>query len=105
MCDTDAGAHTLIVARADVGIDNVDDLVGVWRSHPFSHCAITARSDRDPDIADRFVETLLSMDPTDPNVADMMKREHLTRWVTAEDSGWDDLTAAVEQAGLVGQTF
>jgi len=82
-----------------------EDFVEVWRSRPFCHCAFTAGPQLDPAIADRFVEILLSMDPSDPNVADMMKREHLTRWVTADSSGWADLTAAVEQAGLVGETF
>lgn len=81
------------------------DIVEVWRSRPFCHCAFTAGPDLEPEIADRFVETLLSMDPDDPNVADMMRREHLTRWVAADDSGWSDLTSAVEQAGLVGEVF
>jgi ABC-type phosphate/phosphonate transport system substrate-binding protein len=82
-----------------------DDVVEVWRSRPFSHCAFTAGPDLDPGVADRFVETLLAMDPSDPGVADMMRREHLGRWVAADDSGWADLAAATEQAGLIGEIF
>ena len=81
------------------------EFVEVWRSRPFSHCAFTARPGLDRDIADRFVNVLVSMDPEDHHVADMMKREHLQRWVKADDSGWDDLMAAVDDAGLVGKTF
>lgn len=81
------------------------DVVEVWRSRPFCHCAFTGSPNLDPGDADRFVETLLAMDATEPYVADMMKREHLTRWVTADDSGWADLATAVERAGLVGEIF
>ncbi len=82
-----------------------DDIVEIWRSRPFSHCAFTAGPGLDPADAERFVETLLAMDPNEPYVADMMKREHLTRWVPADDSGWADLTVAVERADLVGELF
>ena len=58
----------------------------------------------DPD-ANLLVIVKFNVDPTKPYVADMMKREHLSRWVTADDSGWADLATAVERAGLVGKTF
>ena len=83
-----------------------DDFVEVWRSRPFCHCAFTVRPGLEADVADRFVGVLISMDANDdPYVAEMMKLEHLKRWVKADDSGWDDLTAAVNAAGLVGKTF
>lgn len=81
------------------------DFVEIWRSRSYSHCAFTARPDLDPDTTERFVETLVAMDADEPYVADMMKREHLTRWVRADDSGWSDLKSAVEEAGLVGRVF
>lgn len=85
--------------------DAGDAIVEVWRSRPYDHCAFTARPGLDRESAERFVETLLAMDSDLPYVADMMKREHLGRWLVADDTGWDDLRSAVDAAGLVGQTF
>jgi ABC-type phosphate/phosphonate transport system substrate-binding protein len=82
-----------------------DDIVEVWRSRPYNHCAFTARPGLETETAERFVQLLVQMDPETDYVADMMKREHLTRWEPADDSGWSDLQAAVEGAGLVGRLF
>ena len=81
------------------------DVIELWRSRPFSHCAFTAGPGLSESDAERFVTTLLAMDPSEPYVADMMKREHLTRWVGAGDDGWDDLLDATERAGLIGELF
>lgn len=82
-----------------------DDIVEVWRTRPYSHCAFTSRPGLDATTAERFVELLVAMDPDDPEIAEMMKMEHLRRWVRATDDGWDDLTTAIEAADLTGKVF
>lgn len=82
-----------------------DDIVEVWRSRPFNHCAFTARPGLSTESSENFVAVLLSMDTDEAYVADMMKREDLRSWVTADDAGWADLITAVEGAGLVGKVF
>ena len=86
------------------GLDPAD-MVELWRSRPFCHCAFTARPGLDSSAATRFTDLLLAMDPDVPYVADMMEREHLTRWVAADDDGWRDLITAVADAELVGRVF
>ena len=59
----------------------------------------------DPDVADRFVRLLLSMDAAEPRVAEMMRLEHLKRWVPADEQGWSDIMDAIVSAGVKGVTF
>ncbi|MFN0028726.1 MAG: phosphate/phosphite/phosphonate ABC transporter substrate-binding protein [Acidimicrobiales bacterium] len=82
-----------------------EDITVVWRSEPFCHCAFTAGPALDQAVATRFVDLLVSMDPAEPGVAEMMRLEHLTRWVPAQDGGWSCLIDAVAHAGLQGATF
>ncbi|MCP5028917.1 MAG: hypothetical protein GY929_21805 [Actinomycetia bacterium] len=77
----------------------------MWRTRPYPHCAFTSRPGLDEATCSRFVELLLAMDPNDPEIAEMMKMEHLTRWVPAIDDGWRDLIDAIDGAGLTGQTY
>ena len=81
------------------------DFVEVWRSDPFCHCAFTARPDYPVEAGDRFVELLTAMDPTEPRIAEMMKREHMGRWLAADAAGWTGITEAIAAADLVGRTF
>ena len=81
------------------------DIRVVWQSTPFDHCAFTARPALPQEVGDRFVELLLAMDPSDPEIAEMMKLENLERWLPAQESGWDSLVDAVKDADLVGATF
>ncbi|MDG2114363.1 MAG: PhnD/SsuA/transferrin family substrate-binding protein [Actinomycetota bacterium] len=82
-----------------------DDITVVWRTRPYDHCAFTSAPGLDSDTCARFVELLLAMDPDDPEIAEMMRMEHLTRWVRATDTGWTDLMGAIEGAELVGRIF
>ena len=59
-----------------------DDIIELWRSRPYDHCAFTARPELDPSLCSRFVQLLLDMDPADPEIAEMMRMEHLTRTKT-----------------------
>ena len=81
------------------------DITVVWRSEPFCHCAMTARPGLPDDVAERFVELLTAMDAADPAVAEMMRLEHLTRWLPATDDGWSGLADAIRAAHLEGATF
>lgn len=81
------------------------DITEVWRTRPYSHCAFTSRPGLDDATCTRFVELLLAMDPDDPEIAEMMRMEHLTRWVRAADAGWADLIAAIDAADLRGRVF
>jgi phosphonate transport system substrate-binding protein len=77
----------------------------VWRSEPFCHCAFTARPGLPEDDATRFVELLTAMDPADASVAEMMRLEHVTRWLPAEEQGWTGLMDAIRSGALEGVTF
>ncbi len=77
----------------------------VWRSKPFCHCAFTARPGLPQGTANRFVELLTAMEPAEPEIAEMMELEHFRRWLPADDSGWVELVAALEERNLTGVTF
>src|SRR6266508_2295292 len=76
----------------------------VWRSRPFSHCGFAARPGLPEAVAHRFVEVLASMDPAEPEIKEMMRLEHLSAWVPADDAGWQDLIEAITDAELVGSS-
>ncbi len=82
-----------------------DDIVEVWRTRPYCHCAFTSGPDLSDETSERFTELLVAMDPDDPEIAEMMRMEHLSKWVRATDNGWSDLMNAVEKADLVGKIF
>jgi phosphonate transport system substrate-binding protein len=107
--DGTADAGTIFEPWLEHLLRNAGDRAGevkvVWRSAPFCHCAFTARPGLPSDVADRFVGLLLSMDPADPDVAEMMRLEHLQRWVPADEQGWQAIMEAIAAAGLEGATF
>ncbi len=82
-----------------------DDIVEVWRTRPYCHCAFTSSPGLSDETSERFTDLLVAMDPDDPEIAEMMRMEHLNKWVRATDDGWTDLMTAVEQADLVGKIF
>jgi ABC-type phosphate/phosphonate transport system substrate-binding protein len=82
------------------------DITVIWRSQPFCHCAFTARAELPTDVGDLFVELLTAMDgDADPAVAEMMRLEHLTRWLPADDQGWRGVMDAIRARKLEGSTF
>ncbi|WP_420609592.1 phosphate/phosphite/phosphonate ABC transporter substrate-binding protein [Candidatus Poriferisodalis sp.] len=82
-----------------------EDIVEVWRTRPYCHCAFTSSPHLSDETSERFTELLVAMDSDDPDIAEMMRMEHLTKWVRATDDGWTDLMTAVEDADLVGKIF
>jgi phosphonate transport system substrate-binding protein len=81
------------------------DVTTLWQTRPYSHCAFTSAPGLGSAEGSRFVELLLAMDPDDPEIAEMMRMEHLGKWVQASDDGWHDLIQAIDAAGLAGETF
>ena len=82
-----------------------DDVRIIWRTRSYAHCAFTSSPALSESRSDQFVELLLSMNPDDPHIAEMMKMEHLTKWVRATDDGWSDLRKAIVEADLVGKIY
>jgi ABC-type phosphate/phosphonate transport system substrate-binding protein len=104
-----AEAGTIFEPRLDRLLERAGPRAGevkvVWRSSPFCHCAFTARPGLPGPVSDRFVELLLSMNSADPEIAEMMRLEHLNRWVRADERGWRSTMAAIKEAGMEGATF
>jgi ABC-type phosphate/phosphonate transport system substrate-binding protein len=107
--DGAAEAGTIFEPRLDRLLQRAGPRAGevkiVWRSSPFCHCAFTARPGLSTPVSDRFVQLLLSMDSGDPEIAEMMRLEHLQRWVPADERGWQSTMAAITEAGMEGVTF
>jgi phosphonate transport system substrate-binding protein len=64
---------------------------------PYDHCNLTVHAGAEPATA-RLVELLLSMSYADPALRPLLDAEGLTRWVPGRDSGYGDLSAAVDLA-------
>jgi ABC-type phosphate/phosphonate transport system substrate-binding protein len=107
--DGTAEAGTIFEPRLDRLLQRAGPRAGelkvVWKSSPFCHCAFTARPDLPVPVSDRFVDLLLNMDTADPEIAEMMRLEHLERWVRADERGWQSTMAAIKDAGMEGATF
>jgi phosphonate transport system substrate-binding protein len=82
-----------------------EDVTVVWRSEPFCHCAFTARPDLAEADAARFVDLLTRMNPADTSITEMMRLEHVSRWLPADAQGWSGLMDAIRGADLEGTTF
>ena len=77
----------------------------LWRSRPYSHCGFAARPGLPAETSHQFVDLLTSMDYGSPDIKEMMDLEGLRAWVPADESGWQDLIAAVKEEDLVGHAF
>lgn len=72
----------------------------VAQTAPYDHCNMTV-SDAVPDeSADRFASLLLSMSYEDSAVRPLLDLEGLRIWRDGRTSGYDQLDAAVDQAGF-----
>ncbi|MFG2683589.1 phosphate/phosphite/phosphonate ABC transporter substrate-binding protein [Streptomyces sp. NPDC048392] len=70
------------------------------RTAPFDHCLLVAGPSLDPELGEELTSLLLSMSAANPEVRHLMELEGLTRWLPGRESGYADLTAAVEEAGF-----
>lgn len=71
--------------------------VVVASTPPFDHCNFTASPDLDESRAQRFVDTLLAMSFSDPQIRAYMELEGLREWLPARLSGYAQLERAVER--------
>lgn len=77
----------------------------VWRSGQYSHCGFAVRPGLEDERSRRFVEVLTAMDYDNSDIKEMMDLEGLRAWVPADESGWQDLIAAIKEDDLVGIAF
>lgn len=66
----------------------------------FDHCTMTLVDTAPPELADRFVELLLSMSYGDPVVRPLLDLEGLRQWRTGRTEGFGPLARAVEETGF-----
>ncbi|HEV7708451.1 MAG TPA: PhnD/SsuA/transferrin family substrate-binding protein [Asanoa sp.] len=72
----------------------------VAQTAPFDHCNMTLVDTAPADLADRFVELLLSMSYADEVVRPLLDLEGLKVWETGRTSGYAQLAEAVDQDGF-----
>ena len=73
-----------------------DQLQLVWTSPEFSHCVFTAAPDFDEQLGNRFRELMTTMDPNDPNTAEIMRLEGTKKWLPGKQEGFEDLFEALQ---------
>jgi ABC-type phosphate/phosphonate transport system substrate-binding protein len=66
-------------------------------TEPFDHCNFTALDDVPQGQLDRFVDLLLAMSYTDPEVRPLLDMEGLKRWLPGRVSGYAALNRAVDR--------
>lgn len=76
------------------------DLEVVWTSPGYSHCVFAALDDLEPEIADRFVTHLRTMDYDDPRHRPLMDLEWVHHWAVPDLAGYASLHAAVERQAV-----
>ncbi|HZW29454.1 MAG TPA: PhnD/SsuA/transferrin family substrate-binding protein [Isosphaeraceae bacterium] len=77
--------------------DQVNRLKALWVSPPFSHCVFTASKDFDKELAGRFTQLMLAMDPKDPLTAEAMRLEGTRKWVAGSQEGFQELLKALQE--------
>ncbi|WP_055489395.1 phosphate/phosphite/phosphonate ABC transporter substrate-binding protein [Streptomyces sp. TP-A0356] len=70
------------------------------RTAPFDHCVLAAGPSLEPELGERLAALLQSMSYADPEVRHLLDLEGLTRWVPGRESGFGDLSAAVDATGF-----
>jgi ABC-type phosphate/phosphonate transport system substrate-binding protein len=68
------------------------------QSAPYDHCNMTLVDTAEVELADRFVDLLLSMSYDDPRVRPLLDLEGLRVWHAGRTSGYGQLDTAVDQA-------
>ena len=100
----DAGAlgdATWVALRLQ-GHPAVAELELAWRSPPYYHCNFTALSSFDEKRAASWSEALLAMPYDDPTLTPAMNLEGVKRWLPADKTGYETLTAAMREQGYLG---
>lgn len=69
---------------------------------PYDHCTMAVTDTAPSDLADRFVELLLSMSYADPQVRPLLDLEGLRVWREGRTSGFGQLDTAVDETAFYG---
>lgn len=94
----DAGIITAgLWQRLQANPEQHASLVKVWTSPAFSHCVFTAAAGFDPDLAARFTELMVAMDPASPETAEVMRLEGTRRWLPSSPKGFESLVEALQE--------
>jgi phosphonate transport system substrate-binding protein len=67
---------------------------------PYDHCNMTAGPSSPEGLVDEFVEHLLGMSYSDPEVRPLLDLEGLTQWLPGRVDGYSPLERAVDEAGF-----
>ncbi|MFI0167518.1 phosphate/phosphite/phosphonate ABC transporter substrate-binding protein [Streptomyces sp. NPDC017095] len=70
------------------------------RTPPYDHCVLASGPSLGAAPARRLTESLLSMSYADPEVRHLLDLEGLTRWLPGRESGYAQLSAAVDDTGF-----
>lgn len=70
------------------------------RTDAFDHCNMTAGPSATQDMVTRLQDSLIAMDPSDPEVRRLFELEGLGRWLEARLEGYAPLAAAVDALGF-----
>jgi phosphonate transport system substrate-binding protein len=75
----------------------------VATTEPFDHCNFTALDNAPQAQLQRFVELLLAMSYTDPNVRPLLDMEGLKQWKPGRVTGYAALNRAVDRFGFLDE--
>lgn len=95
--EADAGAigHSTWIRLLETGQIKKKNLKSIWTSPGYSHCNFTCLPSFDKVLAEQFTQILLSMDPEQSDVKQMMEMEGLNEWVLSGNEGYYDLANAM----------
>jgi ABC-type phosphate/phosphonate transport system substrate-binding protein len=68
---------------------------------PYDHCNFTTYGEYPMQLVGRFIDLLLGMSYADPEVRPLLDLEGLKKWVPGRTSGYQALSAAIDEFGTV----
>lgn len=92
------------IRMLEQGLVGTNEIQAIWTSPGYSHCNFTVLPDFDDQLGKKFAELLFAMDPTQPEIKEMMEMEGLNEWVRAEGRGLDGykiLQEAMSDQGIL----
>lgn len=92
-------ANRIVFAKEDTLPTAVTQIVAT--TEPFDHCNFTVLDGAPRVPVDRFVELLLAMSYTDPEVRPLLDLEGLKQWQPGRVSGYTALNSAVDRFGFL----
>lgn len=70
------------------------------RTEPFDHCNMTVGPEAPPALVERFRTLLLAMNPSDPDLKEVLALENVNAWVDARVDNYAALDNAVNQSAF-----